>query len=436
MGSTRVHTTDGMGPNTLASVLEMPLGHGGLVDVGALDGLESGRASRPAADAKSKRRWLALDLLRFTAVFLMVQGHTFSTLLDPIYQGQRWFRHHSFVHGYTAPMFLFASGLAFGYTTFAQWEKQTRPGDALTKRFRRYGWLLLIGYFLHMPALALGDLVRLGDGGALRAWLQVDVLQHIAVSLGILQVTALVVKRERVFVGLVALYFVIAVFGAPLVWRWPAETQLPLALSGFVNSRSGSLFPLFPWAGFTHAGVLVAFAAKRVRKPSIELAWPFVALTAFLAIVPIAVNRLGVQLYGPHDFWKTDPYYFFFRLANVLGVLSAWCLVEKLADRRGWLEDGKLVAELVSMVRVVGAESLLIYVVHLVVLHGSIATVGLVSHTGASLTLGEACTIAFLLFVSMVLLARIFTDFKASSLRFRLFQLVACGLVVGFVVTR
>src|SRR5688572_12434418 len=83
--------------------------------------------------APGSGRWLALDLLRFCAVFLMVQGHTFTTLIDPVVRRARWYRHHEFLHGYTAPMFLFASGLAFGYTTFRAWEANTRPGPPLWK---------------------------------------------------------------------------------------------------------------------------------------------------------------------------------------------------------------------------------------------------------------------------------------------------------------
>ena len=73
-------------------------------------------ASRKAAKAERRAgRWLALDLLRFCAVFLMVQGHTFSSLLDPSVRAERWYQHHNFVHGYTAPMFLFENLDLFEY---------------------------------------------------------------------------------------------------------------------------------------------------------------------------------------------------------------------------------------------------------------------------------------------------------------------------------
>jgi hypothetical protein len=382
----------------------------------------AGRASK----GEKGGRWLALDLLRFVAVFLMVQGHVFTSLLDPSYESQRWLRHHNFVHGYTAPMFLFASGLAFGYTTFRGWAANTTPGDALWKRFRRYGWLLVIGYVLHMPVLALTRLVHI-DQATLTSWLQVDVLQHIGVSLALLQLLALAVRREKVFAGIVGGLFVVAVFAAPLVWEIDVRAFLPTPIASFVNDDTGSLFPLVPWAGFTYAGVLVAYAARSVRRPSAELAWPLLALTVTAFVLPIALNRTGFQPYGAHDFWKTDPYYFFFRLANVLAVLTAWCFVEKLADARKWLEEGKegartRIGEALQVVRIVGAESLLIYVAHLVFLHGSVLSSGLEHATGRTLSLGQASFVAAVLFASMVVLAWTWHEWKKGKWRFRVLQ--------------
>lgn len=393
--------------------------------------MESGlRTHTPTGTKKESSRWLALDLLRFVAVLLMVQGHVFTSLLDPSYESQRWLRHHNFVHGYTAPMFLFASGLAFGYTTFRAWKANTTWGDGLAKRFRRYGWLLVIGYVLHMPALALTRLVHL-DPETVRTWLQVDVLQHIGVSLALLQLLALAVRREKVFVGAVAALFAAVVLGAPLVWAADVSF-LPAPIASYINDDTGSLFPLFPWAGFTYAGILVAYAARTARRPSHDLAWPLLALTVTLFVVPVALNRTGLQPYGAHDFWKTDPYYFFFRLANVLAVLTAWCFIEKLADRRGWLDEGTKesrtkIGEALSVVRVIGAESLLIYVVHLVFLHGSVLSSGLEHATGRSLTLGQASFVATILFLAMVALAWTWHEWKKGTWRFRVVQWSAIG---------
>ena len=155
------------------------------------------RAGAEGAQARPRSgRWLALDLLRFCAVFLMVQGHVFSSLLSAEVRSERWYSHHNFVHGYTAPMFLFAAGLAFGYTTFRAWDAQTRVGPAFWKRMRRYAMLIGIGYALHLPSTSLAALMELSPE-RLRSWLAIDVLQHIGVSLMCCQVLLLFARRQH-----------------------------------------------------------------------------------------------------------------------------------------------------------------------------------------------------------------------------------------------
>lgn len=388
---------------------------------------------------RSTSRWLALDLLRFVAVFLMVQGHTFTELLDASAQGERWYRHHQFVHGYTAPMFLFASGLAFGYTTFRNWDRATKPGDALYKRLRRYGWLIAIGYLLHVPTLALGGLMSAGEG-AMRAWLQVDVLQHIGVSLCLLQLLAVAVRHfaplhgERVFASILGVFFTLAVFLAPIVWAWPADQHLPLVLSGFVNGSTGSTFALVPWAGFTYAGVLVAFVARAAASPSRTLAPWLLGVTLVTLGVPVVLNRLHVQPYEPHNFWRTSPYFFFFRLGNVTAMLTTLAYAEIAAERVGLALHGEgRVARALRWVRVVGEESLAVYVAHLLILHGWLVGPGLATSMGLSLSLVQCAIVALAIFASMVLVARAWSDMKKSRLRFQAVQLSAAGAMAYLV---
>jgi len=384
----------------------------------------------------SGSRWLALDLLRFVAVFLMVQGHTFTELLSEATQHERWYRHHQFVHGYTAPMFLFASGLAFGYTTFRGWDRTTQPGPALHKRLRRYAWLLGIGYLMHVPTLALGGLVRV-QGSSLEHWLQVDVLQHIGVSLAFLTLLSVLVRRvasrfgrtgEAAFASIVGVLFLLVVLLAPIVWAFPADRELPLVVAGYVNGSSGSYFPLVPWAGFTYAGVMVAFVARRAERPSVTLAPWLLGVTVVSLGGSVLLNRLGVRVYGPHDFWRTDPYYFFFRLGNVTAVLTVLAYLERFAiGAKVQLEGEARLARALAWVRVVGEESLVVYVAHLVVLHGWVVGHGLTSSMGHHLSLTQATTVALVLFVAMVFVARGWSDMKKSRLRFQALQLSAAG---------
>lgn len=427
------------------------------------------------AVATTAKRWLALDLFRFAAVCMMVQGHVFSTLLDEAsraytWQGFRLYAHHSFVHGYTAPMFLFGAGLAFGYTTFRRWAEHTAPLSspigraAARKRFQRYGWLLLIGYGLHLPTLSLSRLLAMEDPHAIARMLQVDVLQHIGVSLAICQTLLLFVKNRRVFVGLVAVLGVFCIMSGPWIWRLDlADGTLPIWLAGYLNpgyplhadGTGGSLFPLIPWAGFTYTGIVVAYAVGVAREqtgrpstdghahPSVSerVAWPFLALALFFMLVPIVVDRFGPFPWPPHNFWKTNPLFFFWRLGNVMLVLAVLCFAERLMSRLGWLADGAprgLVSRLLPWVKLVGAESLIIYVMHLVVLHGSVLGPG-IKHTGLVEARAQGVLMASLvtvvIFLLMVALARLWSQLRRDPRSFRLVQVSLVGLVVVLMLT-
>ncbi|GAB5549125.1 MAG: heparan-alpha-glucosaminide N-acetyltransferase domain-containing protein [Sandaracinaceae bacterium] len=410
-------------------------------------------AAAPAREAAEARpvakaaRWLALDLFRFCAVCLMVQGHVFSTLLDQATKSQGWYPHHSFVHGYTAPMFLFGAGLAFGYTTFRKWDEHTSGGFAALKRFKRYGWLLVIGYMLHLPTLSLSRLLDIDDPAALARMFQVDVLQHIGVSLAICQLMVLFVKSKRVFVTLVAAMAGFCICAAPWVWQWDVS-GLPVWLAGYVNAAGGSIFPIVPWAGFTYTGIVIAYAvgvggAGSAKAVSERVSWPFAALAALFLLVPVVLDRFGPFPWPEHNFWKTNPFFFFWRLGNVMAVLATLCFVERGLTRLGWLgaSDGlgaSVAGRLLPWVKLVGAESLIIYVAHLLALHGSVLAPGL-KHTDVFAEhqhgVVMASVVTLLVFVAMVLLAKGWNELKKQQQGFGAVQISMVGLIVFLMLT-
>ncbi|MFK7990098.1 MAG: heparan-alpha-glucosaminide N-acetyltransferase domain-containing protein [Sandaracinaceae bacterium] len=414
------------------------------------------RAVAQPAVATRKKRWMALDLFRFCAVCLMVQGHVFSTLLDSVTKGQSWYPHHSFVHGYTAPMFMFGAGLAFGYTTFKKWDDHASLGAPARKRFMRYFWLLFIGYLLHMPTLSLARLLQIDDPARIARMFQTDVLQHIGVSLAICQLLVFVVKRKKAFIWIVGALGSVAVLAAPWVWGWDLSS-LPTPLAAYINASTGSTFPLLPWAGFTYAGIVIAYGlsldgrgglaepppgrdtAHQVRLAHLgqasgagiqdisrRAAWPFTALALGLMVVPIVVDRFGPYPLPSHNFWKVNPLFFFWRLGNVVALLAVLCHLERLGSwiaavrgTGGWTETLK------SWVKVVAAESLIVYVVHLVVLHGSVIAPGLKHGTVVhehSHDLFEASVVAGLLLMAMFLLAKVWNELKKQPSAFRIVQ--------------
>lgn len=310
----------------------------------------------------------------------MVQGHTFYELLAPAVQAEAWYRWHERLHGLTAPMFLFASGLAFGVTTLDAFSAHARFGRPFAGRMRRYALLIVVGYALQLPGQSL--IAPLAAGTLLTPpVLRIGPLQAIGVVLGACQLLVALCRRPGVFLACTALLFALVLCGAPWVWQSKLSDAVPLPLAMWLDASRGSHFPLFPWASFVLAGVLTAGA---VRGAAVEQA-PLVALA--LSALGGALALLALQLwYGGHGpaawaAWATSPFLVLARLGYVLLALAGWCALERvLGARRAWAD---------ALARL-SRRSLFVYAAHLLILYGTPFTPNLARRVGATLELGHA----------------------------------------------
>ena len=396
---------------------------------------ERERADSVAPAAKGER-WLGLDLFRFCAVVLMVQGHVFTTLLDQATKAEGWYPHHSFVHGYTAPMFLIGAGLAFGFTTFRRWDAHASGrGKAVRKRYARYLWLLVIGYGLHLPTLRIDRLLAIDDPARIERMLQVDVLHHIGISLAIAQLLVFLTRKRRTFVIVIGALAVFCVASAPWVWGLDVSA-LPVWMRGYVNASAGSYFPIVPWAGFTYAGIVIAHVlglSGRASEVSRKAAWPFLTMALLFMIAPVVADRFGPFDWPSHNFWKTNPLFFFWRLGNVLLVLAVLCFAERGMRKLGWLDakPNPAVRAVLPWVKLAAAETLVIYVLHLVLLHGSalgrgIKHSGVISQHAHGVFTAAAVTVALL--AVCVIIAKGWHELKKHPRAFLMVQVGLAGV--------
>ncbi len=381
--------------------------------------------------AASKRRWLALDLLRFAAVVLMVQGHLFYVVLDQALRTERWYGYHAYVHGFTAPLFLFASGAAFGITTLNKWSEHTRLGKAVAKRFERYLIVIGIGYALHLGRLELSWLLHLPSERLMRAT-HVDALQHIGVTLLLVEALALLLKRKALFLAVLSVLGVAAVVSAPWVWSWD-PSSLPIPLAAYVNATTGSVFPIVPWAGFITLGIVTAAWVQRRRERVpfglSQLAFPLGAASVLFVLAGHGLARSGWDPFPDHNFWKTSPWFFMVRAGVIFGVLATLCAVDvALRDRQR--------APAVRVLQVIGSQTLVIYVAHLMVLYGSGLTPGLGSRWDRNLGLPQASALALGLLLAMGLLAWVWDRSKRQHpVAFdRIRYAVTAALVLAFLI--
>lgn len=162
-------------------------------------------------------RLLFLDMMRFIALFMMIQGHTIYALLDKeIRDGSSWgIGIWTLFRGYTAPFFMVIAGAVFTYLLLQQDRRLVSGNSRIRKGLLRVGTLLFWGYMLRFQIDAV---YKTTSQSLLENMMAVDVL-HI-IGLGLLTVIGVFVVTRK-HLGLLsftflALFFVVA-YSSPFI---------------------------------------------------------------------------------------------------------------------------------------------------------------------------------------------------------------------------
>jgi uncharacterized membrane protein len=313
-------------------------------------------------------RVIFIDLMRAIAVLQMVQGHTISVFLSqdsrnaelPLYAIWYFFR------GMTAPIFMFTAGTVFTYL-FKSVHKSFSENYRVKKGVRRAFLLILLGYLLRYPTWKIVDFSDVTTD-KWQTFFAVDVLQLIGLSLLILLLILFIIEKLKLnytitFVVSATLIFLLSPFIETINWN----ALLPAPLAAYFYSGSGSLFPLFPFAGYVIAGgVLGSYLAQnpmvfKTSRFSLILAIFGSAFTLIALLSALILKTLNIQIIDP----QAEPNTILFRMGFVL-LLTA--VVSYISIR---------VNKIPQLIILAGRNTLLIYVVHLVILYGSAWSPGL-----------------------------------------------------------
>jgi hypothetical protein len=287
-------------------------------------------------------------------------------------------------------MFMMAAGLAFGITTFRAWELHAKPSRAMLRRVFRYSLIVGIGYYLHLPHFSLRALSE-ATPAQVDAFLKVDALHVIGATLIATELLAPLARRRGAYVGVIAALGLATILLAPTMAALPAETVLPRALAAYVNHRTGSIFPMFPWTGYLCAGIIAAHFIQRWidRGETAELVPRLAAWAAVLVVTSAAIYGVVPWGRGDADFWQTSPLLVAFRIGVILlflaGLTALFARPSEGSVRR--------------LVDVIGMETLVVYVLHLLVLYGVPGFGGLHHAIGRTQTVPTALFVFATLFV-------------------------------------
>ncbi|HEY8459421.1 MAG TPA: heparan-alpha-glucosaminide N-acetyltransferase domain-containing protein [Blastocatellia bacterium] len=357
-----------------------------------------------------KRRVIFLDLLRALAVVMMVMGHTVDALLLDEYRSYDYagFKAWQFARGMTAPIFMLTAGTVFVYLLRST-TLPFRDNPRVAKGVKRALLLLAVGYLLRFPSSSIIGVFS-APAEQWRAFWAVDALHLIGV--GIFLLLSVVYLSEKLRLNELAVFgvsglffFVCAPFSEQIIWN----ERLPTPIAAYCYSGSGSLFPLFPWAGYVMIGGLLGaylardgqeFAPSKLNRKLMLAGTTLVALYYY-------VGSLKDAGYGPAYLWTYSHELTLLRLGSVFLLMVPVTFISAK------------VRAVPQTLLAVGRRTLPIYVTHLVILYGSPWSHGLNRIFYRSLSPWPSIFAALLMLILMIGLALIYSKVAGDKLNAR-----------------
>jgi uncharacterized membrane protein len=308
------------------------------------------------------QRIVFLDLLRTLAVVMMVKGHTVDVLLLDEYRSYDYlgFKLWQFTRGMTAPIFLLTAGTVFVYLLQSS-AQPFRENPRVAKGVRRALLLFALGYLLRFPSPSIIGVFSAPDEQWRAFWI-VDVLQLIGVGSLLLLFGGFLSEKLKLNALAVfgcggLFFFACAPFSEQIDWN----NWLPASIAAYFYSGSGSIFPVFPWAGYVMCGgVLGAYLAGADRRlePFILNRRLIVAGMTLLALY-YYTGHLKAAGYGSAHFWSSNPDLALLRLGSVSLLIVPIAFISAR------------VHAVPPTLLTVGRRTLPIYMLHLLILYGS-----------------------------------------------------------------
>jgi uncharacterized membrane protein len=303
-------------------------------------------------------RLLYLDVVRGVAVAAMVLAHLVDSWTREADRHDSVYFTTYFIGGVASPLFLLLAGLAGALSAGS---KSRRAGSLSggARAVRARGWeIFLLGLVFRLQSQVLG-------WGPLDNLLRVDMLNAMGLSLVAAFSVWPMVPSRPVRVWLFAGLMTVVTMATPLIRATPELGGLPDPIEAYVRPAGGlAAFPLFPWAGFVFAGVMVGDLVDAARQSIRRDAWLQVWLTATCALGIWLAWQASLQpaLFPTARFWHDSPTFFFIRLGlAAMTVPVTWTLTKALPAR------------VLEPVAVLGRSSLFVYWIHVEMVYGVVA---------------------------------------------------------------
>ncbi len=350
-----------------------------------------------------KERLIFIDLMRAFAVLQMVQGHTINALLSPEYRtlDSGFFYIWHTIRGFTAPIFMFTSGLAFTYLLRSAnapfWQN-----PRIVKGLKRVGLLLFLGYLLRFPFTHLLNISDISFGQWLTFY-TVDALHLIGFGLLFVIILSIIAEKFKISDNIVflsgALFFFLL---APTVLTSESVNSLPLVIRNYFSDKFGSLFPLFPWAGYVLSGALLGsfIAQNKELVKSKVFSYNLVFYGTLFVSLSVIISQLSVHGLIEDLYWVEIIKLVALRLGVVIALYGVATIIEKKMNYCP------------QIIKLLGANTLLIYVAHLLLLYGFAYFPGFEKILGTNLSSELALISAIAMIIAMVVMVKLNSKLK------------------------
>jgi uncharacterized membrane protein len=329
-----------------------------------------------------------LDWMRGLAVVIMVFWHTLDSWTTPVDKASGAFWYCQLIGGFGAPIFLFLAGVSVALAAGSRLRRYLRASPdsdpaseppvsrgqawaAAWPMVRRGAWIWVLAILFRVQSDVLGGRTSPGQ------LLVLDIVRGNTLKVDILNVMGPAIAAAAAVWGLartprwriagsIAAASVFA-FATPAIRAWSALDALPDAVEGYLRPFAGrTTFSFFPWAGFVFAGAAIGVLIDRTREAASERRLIARLGAAGVALwILSAASAHGPSLFGPSDFWRTAPSFFFVRLGVVVAGLAA-CYVWEARPRL-------LGADPFSPMRQFGVTSLFVYWIHVEMAYGGLS---------------------------------------------------------------
>ncbi|HNR85427.1 MAG TPA: heparan-alpha-glucosaminide N-acetyltransferase domain-containing protein [Taishania sp.] len=307
---------------------------------------------------EKKPRIVFIDMARSIAILLMLEGHFVDDSLMPIYRdlNNPIYATWLFIRGFTGPIFLTVTGIVFVYLLLGKRDEPYFQNIRIKKGFKRVVELLFWGYILQYYAFHVLQCIGVG-------------IFTILLIFGIYKIIKIIPLWIYYFIAGTILFGLNLYFDQlPLYEVWPKNGPYFIQ-NMFHGPANRAIYPLVPWLGYTMYGAMLGCLLHDLKKHVKTWYAPVVtgAIGATLFLFPKELlEGLDALIGSPFTLNLGILDWLYMRFGMVLLVLSVLMAIEKMI---GDVKPNLFIK--------VGQNTLTIYIVHMILLYGSITGLGL-----------------------------------------------------------